>query len=161
MKDADWERKRDLRQEQHLRRLGTRNPHCTNCGETDPAALTGMSPHILCYRCKAFPAGRSPKEEHHPAGWHNSPVTVPIPANDHRVLSDMQRGWPESTLRNPDGSPLLVAAAMLRGWLDVLQLIIERTVGRIPTFLEVLDQGLRSELGEQWWERLGLQGTTI
>ncbi len=161
MKDTDPERKRELCQEQHLRRLGIRDPRCVNCGETNPAALTGTAPRIICYLCQALAAGRPPTEEHHPAGRNNSPVTVPIPANDHRVLSDMQRAWPESTLRNPDGSPLLVAAAMLRGWLDVLQLIIERTVGRIPPFLEALDRGLRSELGERWWERLDLRGAVI
>ncbi len=161
MKDADSEQKRELRREQHLRRLGTRDPRCVNCGETNPAALTDTAPHIICYLCQALATGRPPTEVHHPAGRHNSPVTVPIPANDHRVLSDMQRGWPESTLRNPDGSPLLVAAAMLRGWLDVLQLIIERTVGLIPPFLEALDEGLRSEFGERWWEKLDLQRSTI
>ena len=56
------------------------------------------------------------------------------------------------TLRNPDGSPLLRAAAALRGWLDLLWLIMVRAVGWIPVFLEQLDAHLRQRLGERWWE---------
>src|SRR4051812_34101732 len=73
-------------------------------------------------------------------GQHNDPLTSPIPANDHRVLSELQAQWPEKTLRNPDGSPLLRIAAGLRGWLDVLRLLIERVAGWIPAALEQLDE---------------------
>jgi hypothetical protein len=70
----------------------------------------------------------------------------------------MQRDWPERTLRNPDGSPLLAAAATIRGWLDVLSLIVQRTVGHIPVLLESLDEGLRATYGDRWWESLDLNG---
>jgi hypothetical protein len=78
--------------------------------------------------------------------------TVTAPVNDHRVLNGRQLLWPIETLRNPDGSPILIAAAALRGWLDVLWVIIERTVGWIPEFLEQLDAWLRLQLGERWWD---------
>lgn len=71
----------------------------------------------------------------------------------------MQRDWPVRTLRNPHGSPLLAAAAAMRGWLDVLRLILERTVGYIPAFLEELDKKLCERLGNRWWEELGLEVT--
>jgi hypothetical protein len=76
-----------------------------------------------------------------------------MPGNDHRILSDYQHDWPLDTLRNRDGSPLLRAAASIRGWLDVLRLIIERTVGWVPALLEMLDAWLRGLVGERWWEQ--------
>jgi len=100
-------------------------------------------------------------EAHHLAGRHNSEITVLIPANDHRILSDAQCDWGDETLRNPDRSPLLKAAAALRGWLDVLTLIIERTVGWIPAFLEWLDAALRREHGDHWWHVLGWEGPEL
>jgi len=150
---------REIREEAHLERLRTRNPRCQRCGnERHPAALTGTAPNIVCYECLLKESGRSWTEGHHPAGRHNDPTTVAVPSNDHRVLSDMQRDWPEQTLRNPDGSPLLAAAAALRGWMDVMLIIIERTVDYIPAFLELLDQRLQEEWGDRWWEELGLEG---
>ena len=151
--------KREIREEAHFERLGTRNPRCQRCGnERHPAALTGTAPNVTCYECLLKESERSWTEDHHPAGRNNDPTTVAVPGNDHRVLSDMQRDWPERTLRNPDGSPLLAAAAALRGWLDVMLIIIERTVGNIPAYLEVVDQCLREEWGDRWWERLNLEG---
>jgi hypothetical protein len=110
--------KKDARQERQLQRLGTRKPQCKMCGESDPAALTRRPPNILCYECQAKKAkklGRSSIEQHHPAGRNNDSFTVPIPANDHRILSDHQIDWPLETLRNPNASPLRAAAATLRG----------------------------------------------
>src|SRR5262245_64684053 len=130
---------RAARHEAAYRRLGTRQPKCQRCTETDPLALQGVAPDLLCAECAARQVGRSPTEKHHVAGQHNDPTKTPIPTNDHKVLSDQQRDWPTATLRNREGSPLLQAAGALRGWLDVLRLIIERTVGWIPDMLEALD----------------------
>ena len=143
----------DVRRARRQRRLGP-NAKCRTCGESDPAALL---PADTCYACRQAQMGRSGLEKHHPAGQANDPMTVAIPANDHRVLSDFQQQWPEATLRNPDGSPLLRAAASIRGLLDVLRLIMERTVGWIPPFLEALDSWLRDQLGGRWWDGLQWQ----
>jgi hypothetical protein len=148
--------KRDVRRENHLRRMGTREPKCANCGENDPATLTGRAPDIICYECQAKASNRSPIERHHPAGQNNDPFTVPIPGNDHRILSDLQKDWPQDTLRNPTGSPLRKAAATMRGFLDLLMLLIERIFGWIPDFLESLDAKLIGHFGAIWWEELGL-----
>src|SRR5215510_7305001 len=131
--------KRDVRRENCLQRLGTREPKCGRCGENDPFTLTGREPDIICYECQMKVSKRSPIERHHPAGRNNDPFTIPIPGNDHRVLSDLQKDWPQETLRNPTGSPLRKAAATIRGFLDVLRLFIERLFGWIPDFLETLD----------------------
>lgn len=149
---------REARLELRQRQLGTREPRCHLCGEEDPFALTGRHPEIVCYECMDGGANRSWVEAHHSAGRHNDDATVSVPGNDHRVLSDRQLDWPRETLRNPDGSPLLKAAAALRGWLDVLRLTLERTFVWIPPFLEWLDARLRESIGERWWVALGWEG---
>ena len=144
------------RLELQYRRLGTRNPVCAwpGCGETNPFTLTGRDPDISCYEHDLLRVGKKPYEAHHVAGKHNADVTVDVPGNDHRILSELQRFWPDDTLRNPEHSPLLVAAAFIRGWLNVMQ-VIERSVGWIPEFLEWLNRILVDQYGADWWENLG------
>lgn len=147
---------RDFRQEKQLLRLGTRQPQCGKCGESDPVTLTGRQPKIVCYECQLKTAKRSQTEHHHPAKRKNDPFTICIPGNDHRYLTDLQEDWPLETLRNPNGSPLRKASATIRGWLDVLRLLIERVFGWIPEFLEKLDEKLTERLGKTWWDALGI-----
>ena len=149
--------KRDVRRENHLRNLGTRDPKCANCGENDPVTLTGREPNIICYECQAKASKRSPIERHHPSGRNNDPFTIPILGNEHRILSDFQKDWPLETLRNPNGSPLRKTAAMIRGFLDVLRLLIERIFGWIPDFLETLDAKLIEFFGAFWWDVMKLR----
>lgn len=156
MQEKKSKSKRDLselRKEQHLKRLETREPKCKGCEETNPAALTGTDPNILCYECQSAKDERSVIEAHHFAGKSNDSFTIPILGNDHRILSDVQRDWPIETLRNPNGSPLIKAAAAIRGWLDILRLLIEQILGWIPPFLEWLDDQLTATHGKQWWLR--------
>lgn len=144
------------RLEARLAVLGTRTPKCSveACDESNPFALTGVHPDLICVEHAAARDGRSTVEESHTAGRANLPEdTVAIPGNDHSALTHAyQAAWPELTLRNPDGSPLLRAAGATRGWLDTLRLIIERTVGWVPAFLEHLDEWLRLKLGDRWWD---------
>jgi hypothetical protein len=145
--------------EQRLAVLGTRTPRCPvdDCTETDPFALTDTDPDIVCYEHQNNAAGRPVVEAQHVAGQHNSDVTVPMLGNDHRVAdSYKQHDWPVATLRNPHGSPLLKAAATLRGWLDLLRVVIDRAMGWIPVFLEKLDAALTVLHGPQWWVALDL-----
>lgn len=144
---CDWYE--DRLEERH-RHLGTRTPECsvTGCLERHPFCLTGSGSSVLCYEH----ALDRWTEEQHWFGQHNDPLTSPIPANDHRFISELLALWPQQTLRNPDGSPLLKAAAALRGWLDVMRLLIERVVGWMPPFLEQLDSWLRERLGPRWWD---------
>lgn len=139
------------------RQLGTRNPECgiPGCDETNPFALTGHHPDIICYEHKLLGMSRTPYEAHHVAGQHNSDLVADIPGNDHRILSEYQASWPEDTLRNPDKSPLLIAAAAIRGWLDVLRIILERCIVWIPGLLEWLNDVLVERHGRDWWIRFG------
>ena len=143
-------------EEQH-RRLGTRNPACSSqdCKETNPFTMVGCHPDIWCYEHQLLNMGKHPYESHHQAGQHNSDVEADVPGNDHRVISELQAHWPEDTLRNPEQSPLLAAAAAIRGWMDVLRIILDRSVGWIPEFLEWLHVVLVDLFGGDWWTRLG------
>jgi hypothetical protein len=150
--DAGADPLRTARRESRRARRFAPGARCERCGESDTRALIAGSAPLLCRECRAIADGRSPIEWHHPAGQHNSEVTVAMPANDHSAASDYQQDWPLATLRNPDGSPLLRAAASVRAWLDTLRLVMERTVGWVPALLEALDAWLRATLGERWWD---------
>jgi hypothetical protein len=111
------------REHRKQERLGD-DDTCQLCGESDVRALRQVelsSPAdeniqvTLCASCHVQLQGRRITEEHHPAGRANDPFTVPIPATEHAVLTDWQYDWPRETWTNPDGSPLLRAAASLRG----------------------------------------------
>ena len=143
------------RLEARLATLGTRTPKCTvqGCREMNPFALIGAFPELYCAMHAADFAGKRWFEDHHPQGRANDAGdTIPIPINDHKVLSGYQDQWPPETLRNPGGSPLLRAAAATRGWLDILRVILDRTVGWVPGLLEGLDAWLRTKLGDGWWD---------
>jgi hypothetical protein len=63
----------------------------------------------------------------------------------------MQNDWPSKTWRNPDRSPLIAAAASVRGSIDLLKVVVERMLGWIPRFLEKLDECLCNAVGGRWW----------
>lgn len=154
------------REHRKQERFGDDN-QCHICTEEDVRGLhqvelidaTGTPITVtLCAGCHVQLQGKRSTEDHHPAGRANDPFTIPIPATEHAILSDWQHDWPRATWRNPDGSPLLVAAASLRGWLDILRLLIERTVGWIPALLEQLDGVLRQQYGPHVWDTLSIEG---
>ena len=161
--DPASDRNRRRRQEHHLRRLGDLTPVCghPSCTERAPAALTGTAPDaLLCYEHQAAAAGRDWIESHHVLGASNDPdTTARAPGNDHRILSDLQHDWPEETLRNPEASPLIRAAAAIRGWMDILWLILTRAISWVPAFLESLDAVLTDRHGTGWWRVLGVEAT--
>jgi hypothetical protein len=132
------------------RRVGV-DAHCS-CGEGRSEALISGSKPRVCAACKRTTSGLSTMDEHHFAGKANSPTTIPIPVNDHRArLSVVQAEWPKSTLTNPEGSPLLAAAACVRGFIDTVLYLIERGLLWIADMLEKLDEFQVNKLGPQWW----------
>lgn len=132
------------------RRVGV-NAKCP-CGELRPEALiTGTIP-IVCYECQKHQRGQTTFEDHHYAGKANSPLTLPIPANDHRAeLSVSQMDWPKQTLQNPDKSPLLAAAASIRGFMDTVDYLIRAGLFCTPYLLEIAEAVLQEKLGAKWW----------
>ena len=132
------------------RRFGE-NAQCA-CGESRPEALLSGSNPVICAACDRKKRGKTTLDRHHVAGKSNSPATIPIPVNDHLArLSTDQHDWPRQTLENPDGSPLLVAAASLRGYSDTSTYLVETLVLRNPEVLETLDAFLIEKFGPKWW----------
>lgn len=122
------------------------------CGESRAEALIPSSDPVICAACDRKKKGKNPSDQHHPAGDANSPVTVPILVNDHRAeLSVAQYDWPQETLENSDGSPLLAAAASIRGYSDTNIYLIQNLLLRSPEILEELDAFLAKERGPKWW----------
>lgn len=143
----------DARMARRTREVGP-GSKCALCDERDPRALVARASRVLCYECLATEQGRPRTEKHHFPNRYNSLFIVVILGNAHRILNDYQMDWPTKTYRNPHGSPLLRASAAIRGWLDVLRLIIDRGVEWIPAFLEDLDAWLEERLGPEWWRQI-------
>ena len=145
---AQLEQRRELAR----RRLGLRDPRCDVCSEDEVLALSSKGDGFICYACDAGQRGRDETEGHHVAGRAIDPdFVVPIPANEHRVLSELQRAWLPAATRNRNESPLLRWAATDNGWHDVLHLTLEQLQPQ-PDFLLALDQWITLQLGPRWWD---------
>ena len=140
-----------VRAARRKRRLGP-DAKCA-CGESRPEALISTSNPVTCQKCDREKKGMTTMDNHHPAGKANSPVTVPIPVNDHCEMSEAQRDWPKRTLENPEGSPLLAAAGCIRGFKDTVLYLLDELVIWIADMLERLDAHLQQKLGPKWWKR--------
>jgi hypothetical protein len=90
------------RRQQRLRRLGTQDPICVACGESDPAVL----------------------ELHHIAGRKYDDDESIVCANCHRKLSDKQRDHSPSVQTQSDGQSALMGHYLLGG-ADLLALIVD------------------------------------
>ena len=137
------------------RRVGL-NAKCA-CGESRPEALITGSDPMICAECWRKQREQSTLDDHHFAGASNSPMTIPIPVNDHRAdLSVAQYDWPKQTLENPDRSPFLAAAACIRGFLDTV-LYLQKGLRWIAEMLEKADAFLVEKFGRKWWTGTPLQ----
>lgn len=131
------------------------------CGESRPEALVRGRRPPICTQCLREEQGKPIQDKHHPAGRANNPTTIEIPANDHRAeLNPVQYDWPKKTRENPDGSPLLAAAACIRGFSDTDAYLIETLLLRNPEMLEKLDAFLVEKLGSKWWVGTELESFT-
>ena len=91
-------------------------------------------------------------DQHHIAGRANSPITTSVPANDHRAdLTVKQREWPNVVLQNPDGCPLLRAAAHIRGFVDTVEYYMEEFLLWVTELLAMLSAHLVELWGRKWW----------
>jgi hypothetical protein len=133
------------------RRAGVSN-RCTICGENRPLALIPGSSPKLCAQCKREQLGRTPLDDHHPAGNTNDSTVIPTPVNDHRArLSPQQYEWPPKTWLNPDGSPIRAAAARVRGYCETNDYLVCSLLIPNVEMLEILDEFLQKRLGPRWW----------
>jgi len=128
------------------------------CGESRPEALIkGINP-TKCLACNQRARGYSERADHHMAGNANDPMTMNVLVNDHEAeLSTPQRDWPKKTLQNPDGSPLLSAAAHIRGFVDTIIFLVQKFLHWIADMLELLDTILERKSGRKWWSHTKLE----
>lgn len=128
-----------------------KNAGCA-CRETRPEALIRGSDPIICAACKRRSRGEATMDQHHFAGKPNNPLTVPVPVNDHRAdLSVAQYDWPQKTRENPEGSPLIAAAACIRGFVDWVVYLIKNGLLWVAELLENIDTFLSDKLGPKYW----------
>ena len=133
------------------------NAQC-KCGESRPEALIPDRKPVICMACDRRARGSSDRDDHHITGEANSPITINAPVNDHEAeLSTPQRDWPRRTLENPDGSPLLSAAAHVRGFVDTLIYLIKTLLLWIAYLLEHLDTMLEEKWGKKYWKGTKLE----
>jgi hypothetical protein len=113
---------------------------------------------MICASCDRKRRGQKTSDNHHIFGIANSPLTASIPVNDHRAsLSVSQQSWPQDTLENRDGSPLLAAAAKIRGFADFVLYLMQEHLLPIARMLELLDTTLRKKLGTKYWKKMKLK----
>ena len=128
------------------------------CGETRPEAFVPNSNPVICAACDRARRGKTTVDNHHDAGRANSPITTPIPVNDHRaVLNTAQYDWPKATLENSTGSPLLARAACVRGFVDTNAYLVDKLLLPHAEFCELLDSMLAEKLGPEWWLNTDLE----
>lgn len=90
----------ERRKQSRLHKLGTNNPRCAECGNSDWRVI----------------------EEHHPAGRKHDSRVVLICANHHRILTDAQKDHPNT---EPNSDEFLAKVGnFLLGLADMLELII-------------------------------------
>jgi hypothetical protein len=110
------------------------------CGESRHEALIPKSEPVICAACDRRKHGRRKTDDHHIVGEANGPLLLRVPVGDHRgCLSEAQNEWPQKTLRNPDGSPLLAKAASIRGAVDTISYLHEKLLIPAAEMLELLD----------------------
>jgi hypothetical protein len=66
--------------------------------------------------------------------------------------------WPKETRENPDGSPLLAAAASIRGFVDTIVYLLENLLLRHAEILEKIDAYFVGHSGRKWWLKTDLKG---
>jgi hypothetical protein len=116
---------------------------------------------MTCEACKRSANGKSTFDWHHVAGKANHTLTIPIPVNDHRaILSVDQCDWPKRTLENPDRSPLIAAAACVRGFISTLSYLVVHLLEWIAGALERIDRLLTERFGPHWWTKIELNCIT-
>jgi hypothetical protein len=129
------------------------------CGEDRPLALIPGRDPMICAKCDREQKGKTPLDDHHLFGRANSRITISGPVGDHRAeLSKSQiDSWPRKTLQNPDGSPLLSAAAHVRGFIDTVIYLMTEFLLWIADMLELLDTHLERKFGQKWWTNTKLE----
>jgi hypothetical protein len=137
----DAELRAIARTESRARRLPA-DAKCDGCQGRE-ALSPRPDGRILCYECQLIEAGKAPVEADHVAGRANSPLTVPLPANFHRSVTEFRDRngvgqWPAA-----DGNPLIAVAHFVAG--------LAAYLWAIATYLKDLAVKHDQDFGSAWW----------
>jgi hypothetical protein len=131
---------------------------CAKCAKLTRTARSAVGGRALCYECRNRAAGRSIFEDHHTLGRHMDPdLTVTVPGNLHRDLSEWQLDWPEEVRDDKGKDPLLIAVTVLCAiwdWYRGLAPYFQHLIG----FFRRLRAVLVVRYGARWFETLKLGG---
>jgi hypothetical protein len=124
------------------------------CGETETFALIEGRRPATCVECDRLKRGKSIMDRHHIAGKNNNPLTISIPANLHRVLSERQYDWPKRMLENPKGNLLIETAGMLQGFIDLQDCLLDRGLRPIlAKLVRIADAQTQHEKEKSVWKK--------
>ena len=128
------------------------------CGESRPQCLISGANPPRCAKCDRKRRNQSTSDQHHVFSKANSPLTISIPVNDHReFFNEAQNDWPPRILENPEKSPLLTAAAFIRGFADLIVYLMKNFLLRIAEMLERLDTMEMKKLPKDRWKHMKLE----
>jgi hypothetical protein len=131
---------------------------CTICGCNDPRVLQQDGKDWLCYECANCARGRPTEEAHHVLPKSVDPtVTVTVPGNMHRVLSELQRELPKAVREVAPRDPLAWVITVLSAVHDFAQTAVHY-MGAAIAWLLRLWEALKAQHGRDWWASLGLPG---
>jgi len=101
------------RKQRKLNKLGSVNPRCQICGESEITALSNLN---LTSKQKKL------LEKHHIAGGHNGGETITVCLNCHAKLSDDQLDWPDG-LCSVGQTPEMKAVSFFTGMAELFAIL--------------------------------------
>jgi len=128
---------------------------CADCGVTNPLLLHCEGETWRCYECAKIRRGQRPDEAHHILGKDVHPKTVDIPANLHRIISDVQLDLPEELRGRSVRNPLVWIIRLLCAVRDFGQAIVGFLTGCINWLARLLAR-LEAHFGANWATALEL-----
>lgn len=126
---------------------------CARCGFGDAVALEAWGDKWRCYQCSNEARGRPTEEAHHILPRKVSPVTVNVPVNLHRILSEQQLTIPKEIRDAAPHHPLAFVVTLLCAVRD-FGLAIVGFLGAAIQWLLRLMEWLDTKLGKNWIKEL-------
>jgi hypothetical protein len=128
---------------------------CVDCGIDNPIVLHKDGEQWRCYECAKVRRGERPDEAHHILGKDVDPMTVDIPANLHRILSEAQLDVPEEIRGRSASNPLVWIIRLVCAIRDYGQAIVA-FLTRCANWLARLLARLEAHFGANWATALDL-----
>lgn len=128
---------------------------CADCGIAAPVLLHLDEETWRCYECAKMRRGERPDEAHHLLGKDMHPMTVEIPANVHRFLSEAQRDLPEEIRGRSPHNPLVGVIRILAGLRGMCQAFLDFLTASINWLARLLAR-LEAYFGANWATALEL-----